>query len=141
MFFKANEGNQVNKVERLYIFEITFATGMQVVKIGKSSGSSSLDRMLSIQRDYYHKYRTTFLCRIKRDRVVEKGVFQKETELHNFFKEFQYRPKAAFDGSTELFCVPLDSAVEAYEWILDGNSLDDYEYELPESEPEDQLPF
>lgn len=134
-FFKVNEGLVEN--QRLYLLDITFESGMKVVKIGKSSGRQSLDRMLQIQRDYYNKYRCTFICRIKRDREVLEGAFQKEAELHRFFKKFQYKPKVAFDGSTELFAIPIESAIEAYEWVLDGNSLDEYVYTLPEVELDD----
>lgn len=139
MFFKKDVGLVEKQVYRLYILEITFESGMKVVKIGKSSGCNSVDRMFKIQRDYFNKYRTTFLCKIKRDRECE-DVFTKETELHRFFKEFQYKPKMPFDGSTELFVIPVESAIEAYEWILDGNSLDEYVYELPK-EGVDELTF
>ena len=140
MFFKRDEG-LCEQVERLYLLDITFESGMKVVKIGKSSGKHSIDRMLQIQRDYFKKYRTTFLCRIKRDREVKKDVFKIEAELHRFFSDFRYTAKIPFDGSTELFAIPIESAIEAYEWLLDGNSLDDYEYNLPEMVVEDSLPF
>jgi len=115
-------------LDRLYIFSIRFESGMEVVKIGKSSGKSSLDRMLQIQRDYFNKYRCTFICRIVRDRECD-DVFSKESMLHRFFKEYQYKPHTAFDGSTELFVIGLDEAKMAYKAVLDGENLDEYEYD------------
>ena len=138
-FFTKNAGSP--EVSRLYVLDIELPSGMKVIKIGKSSGHSSLDRMLQIQRSYYHSYRTTFICNIKRDRKCE-DVFKYETELHRFFSEFSYKAKVAFDGSTELFAVPISDAVEAYEYLLDNGlgSLDEYEYELPTLDI-DELPF
>ena len=131
------------KQDRVYLLDITFASGMKVVKIGKSSGKDSLDRMLQIQRDYYNKYRVTFICNIKRDRAVE-DAFQVETALHKFFQDYKYTPKIAFDGSTELFNIHLEAAVEVYEHILENGvgSLEEYEYN-PEvyKEEVDLLPF
>lgn len=129
--------------DRVYLLDITFASGMKCIKIGKSSGKSSLDRMLQIQRDYYNKYRVTFICNIKRDRPVD-DAFKVETALHKFFQDYKYTPKIAFDGSTELFVISIEAAVEAYEYILENgvDSLKDYEYD-PEvyREEVDELPF
>jgi len=133
-------------VRRLYILDITFKSGMKVIKIGVSSGKDSLDRMLQIQRDYYHKYRCTFICNIKRDRPVDKElVFKYETILHKFFSEYQYVPKIAFDGSTELFAIPVNAAVEVYEYLLENGleTLDEFEYdpEVYTEGPIDNPPF
>ena len=140
---RPNRDINVPLVNRLYIFSIRFESGMKVCKIGKSSGKSSLDRMLQIQRDYFNKYRCTFICRIVRDREC-KDVFKYETELHRFFKEYQYKAKIPFDGSTELFYVPVKAAKDAYMYLLDNGlgSLDNYEYD-PEvyKEEVDELPF
>jgi len=137
--------DQIDKpIDRLYLFDIVLPSGMKVVKIGKSSGKSSLDRMLQIQRDYYNKNRSTFICHIKRDRPIEEDVFKYEAELHRFFKDYQYTPKVVFDGSTECFCVYIDAAVEAMEYLLDNGlgSLDEFEYDPEVYTPkEDSLPF
>lgn len=131
------------KQDRVYLLDITFANGMKCIKIGKSSGKSSLDRMLQIQRDYYNKYRVTFICNIKRDRPVD-DAFRVESELHKFFQDYKYAPKVPFDGSTELFVISIEAAVEAYEHILENgvDSLEAYEYD-PEvyREEVDELPF
>ena len=143
MFFKRDEG-LCEQVERLYLLDITFESGMKVVKIGKSSGKHSIDRMLQIQRDYFKKYRTTFLCRIKRDREVKKDVFKIEAELHRFFNDFRYTAKIPFDGSTELFAISVEGAIAAYEFVLEGKDLSEYEYDptvYESKEDVDELPF
>jgi len=118
------------QVDRLYLFEIQFKSGLHAVKFGKSSGKDSVDRMLQIQRDYFMKYRWTFLCHIKRDRVVEEDVFKYESELHEFFKDYQFVPEKPFDGSTELFLIDYDAAVDVYEYLLENGlgSLAGMEY-------------
>lgn len=129
--------------DRVYLLDITFASGMKCIKVGKSSGRSSLDRMLQIQRDYYNKYRVTFICNIKRDRPVD-DAFKIESELHKFFQDYKYTPKVPFDGSTELFAIYPEAAVEALEYILENGvgSLLEYEYR-PEvyKEEVDELQF
>lgn len=127
---------------RLYLFDITLITGMKVVKIGVASHGSSLDRMLQVNRAYYQKYRSTFMCNIKRDREVPADVvFKYETLLHRFFNNYQYTPKVAFDGSTELFAIPLDDAVMAFEAVINGE-VPDFTYQMPSTkEAEDSLPF
>lgn len=129
--------------DRVYLLDITFASGMKCIKIGKSSGKSSLDRMLQIQRDYYNKYRVTFICNIKRDRPVD-DAFKVETALHRFFQDYKYTAKVPFDGSTELFCIYPEAAVEALEYILENgvDSLREYEYDPKVYEEEvDKLQF
>jgi hypothetical protein len=88
-----------------------------VVKIGKASGISAKERMLQIVGSYFDVYRVTPVVRIKRDRVVE-DVFAKEAELHKYFRDKQYTPNKSFSGSTELFDVELDVAVDKYEEVI-----------------------
>jgi hypothetical protein len=130
--------------ERLYLFYIRLKSGLHVVKIGKSSGNDSLDRMFQIQRDYYQKYRWTFMCKIKRDRVVEENVFQYEKELHDFFAEYRYEAPIKFDGCSEMFVVHYDAALEVFEYLLENGlgSLEGMEFN-PDAyvEEQDELPF
>jgi len=134
-------------IKRLYLFEITFESGMKVVKIGKASGRSSVDRMMQIQRDFFNKCRTTFLCRIRRDRPIDKDlVFKYEAEMHKFFREYQYKAPVEFDGHTECFAIPIEDAIKVYEYLEAGNSLENEPaYQLPyqrgEIEDKDELPF
>jgi len=126
---------------RLYLFDITLKSGMRVVKIGVASHNSSLDRMMAVNRSYYQKYRSTFMCSIKRDREVPaEKCFKYETILHRFFKNYQYTPTVPFDGSTELFAIPIDDAVMAFEAVLEGQ-VPDFTYELPVPEEKVDLPF
>ena len=143
MTFKLDSSVTDKPVERLYLFYIQFKSGLHVVKIGKSSGKDSLDRMMQIQRDYYQKYRYTFICKIKRDRVVD-DVFKYEAELHRFFKDYQYEAKIPFDGSTECFVVNYEAALDVFEYLLENGlgSLDGIEFN-PDAYvvDEDELPF
>ena len=142
-FDKGNPTIMDTSKGRLYLFHITFESGMQVVKIGKASGKDSVDRMMQIQRAYFKKNRCTFLCRIKRDRPVE-DVFAYETALHHFFADYRYTAKTPFDGSTELFVVHPDAATDVYEYLLEHgvDSLEGMEFD-PDAyvEEVDQLPF
>ena len=105
-----------------------------------ASGSSSVDRMFQVNRDYFMKTRTSFACTIKRDREVPGDkCFQLESTLHRFFKSYQYEGKVKFDGCTELFCIPLEDAVMAYEAVIEGNEPD-FTYVMPEV-GEDNVPF
>lgn len=144
-FYARTNGLDEPKQKRVYILAIRFENGMECIKIGVSSGPSSLDRMLQIQRDYFNKNRTTFLCRIIRDRPTD-NAYKIESTLHRFFKEYQYTPQTRFDGSTELFVCYKQAAIESLEYLLDNgiDALDEYEYDpevYRDNEPLDCLPF
>jgi hypothetical protein len=145
MGFKLSSGRIEREGEgRLYLLWIQLKSGLKVVKFGKSSGSSSVDRMMQIQRDYFMKNRWTFICNLKRDRAVD-NVFQYEHELHEFFKEYQFKPKIPFDGSTEIFIVNWDAAVDVYEYLLENGlgSLEGIEFNPDAYIEEDlgEIPF
>jgi len=133
-------GESPSKKRRLYLLEIEMPSGMQCVKIGVASGNNSLERMMQVNRDIFMKFRYTAKIGIKRDREVDADVvFKYETMLHRFFRDHQYIPPRKFDGSTELFAVPLEDAVQAFEAVLEGYEPD-FTYVLPEVDPADELP-
>jgi hypothetical protein len=142
MFFKQN--SLKDKIPRLYILDITMPSGMKCVKIGVSSGSNSVDRMMQVNRDIFNKYRCTAMIRIHKDKALDsrEEAFRLESMLHRFFKDYRYTPAKAFDGSTELFCIDVRAAKDALDFTLDGNNLDEYTYEpLDYEEDLDSLPF
>ena len=108
------------KPERLYIMVVNIPNDPTTyIKIGKSSGTSSKARLLQICGSIYDKYRTTPVMSIKRDRKTE-DVFKKETILHRFFASYALMTETPFDGSSEIFNIPIEDAVQAYEAVLDG---------------------
>ena len=142
MSFLKVGGKPTVKKQRLYLLEIELPSGMQVVKIGKASGSSSKERMLQINGSIFDKFRCTAKISIKRDREVPADqVFEFETLLHRFFVACKYESKTKWDGVTECFCIPIDDAVQAYEAVIDGN-VPEHVYALPGFEEEsDGLQF
>ena len=130
-------GKAPSAKQRLYLLEITMPSGMKCVKIGKASGGSSVNRMMEICLDIYQKFRTTPMIKIKRDREVPADkVFKYEAMLHRYFKEYQYVPTTKFSGSTELFAIPVDDAVQAFEAAIEGLEPEDA-YILPPDEVEE----
>lgn len=89
---------------RLYIMRFTVPEydGF-IYKIGKTSGVSSKNRMLSIISSYYDAYRLTPVVKIVRDREVVDGVFDKEAALHEYFHKNSYTPDRQFSGFSEFF--------------------------------------
>jgi hypothetical protein len=130
------------KKRRLYLMEITLPSGMQVVKCGVASGSSSKERMMQINSSIYDKFRSTAMIKIKRDKEVDgEDVFKFENSVHKFFFNYQYDTTHKFDGCTECFCVPIEDMVQAYELIIEG-VVPDFQYQMPSTkEAEDSLPF
>jgi len=120
---------------------IILPSGLTVVKIGKSSGHSSKERMQQINGSIFDKFRTTAMISIKRDREVDTDfVFKYETTLHHFFADYQYNTPHKFDGYSECFVIPLEDAVQAYEAVISGE-VPDFKYVLPEKVAEDSPPF
>mgnify|MGYP006414512555 FL=1 len=128
-------GKPHKKDERLYLMRIELPTGVKLLKIGKSSGASSKARMMQICESIYDTYRTTPKIKLLRDRKVE-DVFTKETCLHHFFVNYQFQGSAKFDGVTECFTLCEDTAIQAYEAVLEG-LVPDFVY----TTADDTLPF
>lgn len=135
----------VPKKQRLYIMRIVLKSGLTVIKIGKASGKSSKDRMLQICASIYDVQRTTPAITIKKDAEVSADdVFKFETILHQFFSDYRYEGnERKWDGKTEMFVIPLEDAIQAYEAVIDG-LVPDCKYVLPPcaiDSGEDELPF
>jgi len=92
--------------------------GKSLVKIGVTNRRIE-DRVSEILVDIFKKYREFPYCRPKRFRTTD-NIYKKEKLLHKYFKEYEYRPKKKFSGSTEFFDVPLDDVVKVYEDLLNG---------------------
>jgi len=141
MKFKLDSCVTKKQVDRLYLLLIRLESGLHIVKFGKSSGKDSVDRMMQIMRDYFMKYRRTFICHIKRDRAIDNDVFKYEAELHEFFRDYRFEPKITFDGSSECFVIPYEAAVDVYDYLLENGlgSLKGLEFNLDAYKEEDTL--
>jgi hypothetical protein len=93
----------------------------QLVKIGVTTRNIE-DRVSEILVSIFKKYREFPYCRPKRFRKTG-NVYEKEAQLHQYFKQYSYEPKNKFSGSTEFFDVPLDEVVEVYEQLLKGQDI------------------
>lgn len=51
------------------------------------------------------------------------GVYEKEALLYRYFLDDQFMTTYQFSGSTEFFTTPLDSVVEVYEKLLNGEDI------------------
>lgn len=133
-------GKAVQQKQRLYLLEITMPSGLVVCKIGKASGPSSVARMMQIVESIYNTFRKTPMIYKKRDAEVDADkVFQFESCLHRFFKNYRYETKHKWSGCTEAFVIPLADATMAFDAVI-GGQTPDHVYEMPKIE-EDKLPF
>jgi len=134
----------IPKKQRLYLMCIVLKSGLTVIKIGKASGKSSKDRMLQICASIYDVQRTTPAITIKKDtEVPAEDVFKLETTLHRYFADYQYSGnERKWDGKTEMFVIPLDDAIQAYEAVISG-LVPECKYVLPEAPvvATSELPF
>tara|TARA_B110000908_G_scaffold166475_1_gene217679 strand:- start:247 stop:621 length:375 start_codon:yes stop_codon:yes gene_type:complete len=97
--------------------------GKDLVKIGVTTRKIE-DRVSEILVSIFKKYREFPYCRPKRFKKTC-DIFEKESVLHEHFKEYRYITKNKFSGSTEFFDVPLHEVIEAYENLLEGKPLDE----------------
>lgn len=96
--------------------------GKQLVKIGVTARTIE-ERVSEILVSIFKKYREFPYCRPKRFRKTG-NAYEKEAQLHQYFKEHSYEPAKKFSGSTEFFDIDLDTVVEVYENLLNGEDLD-----------------
>ena len=116
---RAEKGRE--KADRLYLFELKLE-GEIIIKCGKSSGKSSVDRFFSILYDYARIHRGTPESRIIRDVECE-DVFKKENKFHTYFNDNRFFPINPFSGSTELFNITIEEAMLKFDEII-GESID-----------------
>jgi hypothetical protein len=128
--FKVSTKNMKEDEGIVYLLEIELEDRL-LVKIGVTARKKVEDRVVEILTGIWKKYRIFPRCYVKRYRKTSE-IFNKETILHRYFKDYQYETKHIFGGSTEMFDISLDSAVEAYEKVLKGEQLED-KYIKPES--------
>jgi len=108
----------VSEGRRVYIIRARFeSTSTPVFKIGVSSGKSSVDRLLQLERSFFMKYRYMFFAAIKRDRPAP-NAFAIETELHHRFADKRYYHDKPIDGKDEWFKVEEDELLRAYDDLL-----------------------
>ena len=115
-------GKAPAKDRRLYCMRITTSEEVYY-KFGVASGHSAKERLLQIAGSYFDKYRETPIIKIMRDQKIDPElVFKYETILHRFFKHYCYDSHMykAFDGSSECFTIDKDTAIQAYEAVLNG---------------------
>lgn len=93
-----------------------------LVKIGITSRSRIEDRVAEILVSIFKSYRFFPYCRPKRFKKTT-DIAAKESMLHEYFKDRQYITEHQWGGSTEVFDIPLDEAVEMYERVLSGEDI------------------
>lgn len=117
-FFKVNRDISKDSSGILYIL-ILEIEGETVYKIGVTKRKIE-DRVCEILTDHYRKFRYFCKCTPKRFRKVD-DVYNKETLMHRFFKDYRFTSSKVFDGSTELFYnIELDVLLEMYDRCLEG---------------------
>lgn len=105
--------------------------GKELVKIGVTSRSIE-DRVSEILVSIFKAYREFPYCRPKRFRKTE-NMYDKESQLHEYFKDCKYVPQYKFGGCTEFFDVSLEEVVEVYERLLDGEDIGSRQKQSDES--------
>ncbi len=105
-------------MDRVYIFKVKLDSREgYIYKIGKSSGKSSIDRLLQVQRAFFMQYRYITFAAIIRDRPIA-NAFEIETKLHQHFKEKNYYHGKKFDGSHEFFKCDEDDLLREYDSLI-----------------------
>jgi hypothetical protein len=110
--------NVKDHVGIVYLLQIRLEE-KELVKIGVTSRDKIEDRVCEILTGIWKKYRIFPECYVKRYRKTDR-IFEKESYLHRQFREHRYIPEHVFSGSTELFLVPIEDVVVAYDELLAG---------------------
>ena len=106
-------------MQRLYILKVRlYDDNKFIYKIGKSSETRSVDRMMEVMRSFFMVHRYTPYVVLKRDRPIE-NAFELEAKLHRHFKEYKYYFDKPFDGCQEFFAIPReDQLLKIYDEML-----------------------
>jgi len=109
------------KKERLYLLEFILE-GEVVIKCGKASGVSNVDRFFTILTDIHKYYRYVPASRVLRDVECE-NVFTLESKFHSMFQDKKFYPMYEFTGYTECFLLTAEEAMLAFDKVI-GEPLD-----------------
>lgn len=104
--------------QRLYLIEMRDESGYYI-KCGKSSGESSVARLMSIIESYITASNCMYspYSKILRD-VEVTDVFKREKEFHTLFKDRRHYPEYEFSGFTEVFSLTKEEAILAFDKIV-----------------------
>lgn len=116
----------------VYVVEIDMPDeeNTKVVKIGLTTKAKPEERWMQFALSIYKTWRRFAAMYPKRFKRTDR-INHKEKELLNYFNEYQYNYKKRVDGCTEMFTVPLDIVVEAYDKVIAGEELYDTEERCP----------
>ena len=116
---KNKEGKKI-----VYLLHFTLVDGVNIVKIGITT-RDIYDRVVEILLSFYHQYRYFPQCKpIKFSQ--NDNYFKIESSLHRYFKPFKWNSEHSFDGSNEMFMIDPDVAKTAYQDIMNGIVIEDY---------------
>ena len=148
MFFqrRPQDKNEAN-ISRVYIFRIVLDDGTVLHKIGKSSGTSSKVRLLSVLDSFFNAYRYIPRSSIRRDKRTL-CPFALEGHMHKMLEEYSYKFDKKFSGSTEFFSDLDEEVLLEYFDEMDEEAVMDVtqdmlitEYEaIRDSKPQDSVP-
>lgn len=131
MNFKVSTKNVQEDKGIVYLLEIHMEEKI-LVKIGITSRPKIEDRVTEILVSIFKSYRYFPYLRPKRFTKTS-DIMTKEAMLHKYFEERRYITEHKWGGSTEVFDIPLDEAVEVYERVLKGEDIN-------ESRQEEDIP-
>lgn len=101
MFFQRKDKVEED-VGRVYIFRIVLDDGTILHKVGKSSGTSSKVRLLSVLDSFFNAYRYIPRSSIRRDKKTL-CPFALEGHMHDMLQEYGHKFDKKFSGHTEFF--------------------------------------
>ena len=91
-----------------------------VVKIGLTRRRDIADRVAEILTSVFRRWRYFPKCTPKRFTWTT-NVAGKEKALHKLFKHSRYKSTHKFSGSTECFTVDVDTAIAAYDKLVEAD--------------------
>lgn len=122
LMFKVSTKNLSDEEGIVYLLEIHMESKV-LVKIGVTQRSVG-ERAAEILLSAFNKYRCFFYCRPKRFTKTDE-IYKKEAMLHKYFDGRRYTTQHKFGGSSEMFDIPLDEAVDVYERVLKGEDVNE----------------
>ncbi|MCF6331046.1 MAG: GIY-YIG nuclease family protein [Sulfurimonas sp.] len=106
-----------SELTRVYLMKFEMPDTKEIVwKVGKSSGSSSLNRFMQICRAMYIRYRVMPMAKIKRDRKSD-SAYECEAKIHKLLQNHAYMPSKKFDGCTEFFKCEEEFIIDVWESV------------------------
>jgi len=103
---------------RVYVYRFMLNDDRVIFKVGVSSHSNMVDRLLEVQRSFFQAYRYIMMADCRKYAKVD-DAYGMERSIHKVLDNYKTKWDKKFDGMNEMFECDEDLVIRVFEEHLD----------------------